>query len=257
MKNKKEASTIEKIIAPVQYKFYEEKSESGEDEMILEAYVSIFGNVDLGGDIIQMGAFAESLLRKFPKGVWSHNWDQPIAKTLEAREDEKGLFIKARFTKGVQKAEEAYLLIKDEVIDEFSIGFRCLDYEYNEAGNRIIKKARLYEWSPVLAGMNPDTEVVSIKADEEEAKEVASDYKIDLEAKTITITLESGEVKTYSMNNELLHKSEALQPKVGPDTREGKATRAQNEQILRIRQATKRAKLANDYVLRIVSNLSK
>ena len=134
------------------------------EEGIIEAYVSIFNNIDSDGDIIIRGAFLESLAKKFPKGVWSHNWDQPIAKTLEAREDEKGLYIKGQFVLSVQKAKEAYDLIKAEVIDEFSIGFRILDWEYNDAGNRVIKKVKLYEWSPVLAGANPETEVLGIKS---------------------------------------------------------------------------------------------
>ena len=134
------------------------------EEGIIEAYVSIFNNIDSDGDIIVRGAFLESLAKKFPKGVWSHNWDQPIAKTLEAREDEKGLYIKGQFVMSVQKAKEAYDLIKAEVIDEFSIGFRILDWEYNDAGNRVIKKVKLYEWSPVLAGANPETEVLGIKS---------------------------------------------------------------------------------------------
>lgn len=134
------------------------------DEGIIEAYVSIFGNVDSDGDIITRGAFLESLAKKLPKGVWSHNWDEPIAKTLEAREDEKGLYIKGQFVMSVQRAKEAFELIKAGVIDEFSIGFRILDWEYDDAGHRIIKKVRIYEWSPVLAGANPDTELLDVKS---------------------------------------------------------------------------------------------
>jgi HK97 family phage prohead protease len=134
------------------------------DEGIIEAYVSIFGNVDSDGDIIVRGAFLESLAKKFPVGCWSHNWDEPIAKTLEAREDEKGLYIKAQFVMTVQRAKEAFELIKSGVIDEFSIGFRILDWEYDDAGHRVIKKVKIYEWSPVVAGANPETEMISAKS---------------------------------------------------------------------------------------------
>lgn len=133
------------------------------DEGVIEAYVSIFNNVDSDGDIILRGAFLESLAKKLPKGVWSHNWDEPIASTLEAKEDEKGLYIKGQFVLTVQRAKEAFELIKAGVIDEFSIGFRILDWEYNDAGQRVIKKVKLYEWSPVLAGANPETELVGVK----------------------------------------------------------------------------------------------
>lgn len=153
---------------PATFKIVESKGD--EQKGVIEAYVSIFNNVDLVGDVIEQGAFAESLAKKLPKGVWSHKWDEPIAKTLEAREDNKGLFIKGQFIEGVQRADEAYKLIKGGVIDEFSIGFRVLDDEWREDGVRVIKKAKLYEWSPVLAGANPDTELVNIKSDKKEEK---------------------------------------------------------------------------------------
>lgn len=143
-----------------------------QSEGIIEAYVSVFGNIDSYGDIILRGAFLESLSKKLPKGVWSHNWEMPIAKTLEAREDEKGLYIKGQFNLETQRGKEAYSDIKFGNFDEFSIGLRVLDWEYDEAGHRVIKKARVYEWSPVLAGANPDTELISVKGDEDkESKE--------------------------------------------------------------------------------------
>lgn len=156
MKNKNDITKILRV------KFQTELK-AVKDEGIIEAYVSIFNNIDSDGDIITRGAFLESLAKKLPKGVWSHNWDAPIASTLEAREDEKGLYIKGQFVLTVQKAREAFELIKAGVIDEFSIGFRILDWEYNDAGNRVIKKVKLYEWSPVLAGANPETELLGVK----------------------------------------------------------------------------------------------
>ena len=174
----KEHIFFKAVISPI------EEKEDGE-KGVIEAYVSIFDNVDLGGDKIVRGAFLESINKKMPVGVWMHNWDEPIAKTLVAREDEKGLYIKAQFVEGVQKADEAYKLLKAGVIDEFSIGFRCLDWEYEaDSDVRIIKKVKLYEWSPVLAGMNPDTVLVSVKSEQEEAKTVnfvdSNEYRVKI-----------------------------------------------------------------------------
>jgi HK97 family phage prohead protease len=190
-KNQTEAKQDIKLKSSVKFKIVEEKGK--EEKRIIEAYVSIFDNVDLVGDKIIKGAFEESLRNKLPKGVWAHNWDEPIAKTLSAVEDEKGLLIRGQFIEGVQKSDEAYKLIKAGVIDEFSIGFRVLDDEWEEDGTRIIKKAKLYEWSPVLAGANPDTELVSVKDDNknteakceeeetEEPKEEAPEEEIEKE----------------------------------------------------------------------------
>ncbi len=156
---------ILRVAVPAKFEIKTEKKD-GKDYRLIKAYVSMFNNVDLVGDIIVQGAFAESIKKKLPSGVWSHNWDEPIAKTIHAEEDEKGLYIEALFVEGVQRSDEAYALIKAGVINEFSIGFRILDDEWRDDGVRVIKKAKLYEWSPVLAGANPDTELVSIKSDE-------------------------------------------------------------------------------------------
>lgn len=160
-------SKLIRVIAKAKINLLETKDEKGnsQDKGIIEAYVSIFDNVDLGGDKIIKGAFAESLKTKLPKGVWMHKWEEPIAKTLEAREDDNGLYIKGKLVLGVQRAKEAYELLKEGVVDEFSIGYRVLDDEWDENGNRILKKLRIYEWSPVLVGMNPETELISVKSD--------------------------------------------------------------------------------------------
>lgn len=161
-KKKVEAKADIKINIPVKFKIVDKKSDG--EQGIVEAYVSIFGNVDFAGDIIQEGAFAKSLLRKLPKGVWAHDWEKPIAKTLEAKETSKGLYIKGQFNLETQRGKESFSDIKFGTIDEFSIGFRITDEEYNDKGIRIIKEAELYEWSPVLVGANPETHPISVKS---------------------------------------------------------------------------------------------
>jgi uncharacterized protein len=165
----KEKKDLKYFKFKTEIKMADEDKANGE-KGIIEAYVSIFDNVDLGGDKIIKGAFAESLAKKLPKGVWMHNWDEPIAKTISAREDDKGLYIKGKLIMEVQRAKEAYALMKEGVIDEFSIGYRVLEDEWEEDGTRKLKKLRLYEWSPVLAGMNPETELIGIKSEKPEPK---------------------------------------------------------------------------------------
>lgn len=134
------------------------------EEGVIEAYVSIFGNVDHAGEVVEKGAFSESLSRKLPKAVWSHNWDEIIGKTLVAREDEKGLYVKFQLVLAVQKAKEAYELMKAGAVDEFSIGYSIDESDIDEKGVKHLRKLSLYEYSPVLAGCNPDTVLVSVKS---------------------------------------------------------------------------------------------
>lgn len=167
-KKENKKANVFKIVRPAKLKIIESKDDN--QQGIIEAYVSIFDNEDSVGDVIKMGAFAKSLARKLPKGVWSHKWDQPVAKTLEAREDGKGLFIKGQFNLDTIRGREAYSDIKFGIFDEFSIGFSIEKSFIDDKGRRVITEAKLYEWSPVLAGANPETELVSIKSGEKRKK---------------------------------------------------------------------------------------
>lgn len=146
---------------PTTFTLKKEK-EDDKERGIIEAYVSIFNNVDSMNERVLKGAFKKSLEKKLPKGVWSHKWDEPIAKTLEAEEDDKGLRIKGKLILGVQRAREVYELLKEGVIDEFSIGYRVVKDQIRN-GIRELKEVELYEWSPVLVGANDKTELVDIK----------------------------------------------------------------------------------------------
>ncbi len=150
------------------------KALESEGEGIIEAYVSVFGNVDSYGDIVEKGAFADAIINNFPrypKGIWAHDWSQPIAKTLEIREDERGLYIKAQLILSVQKAREAWDLIKAGVMTDFSFGYEINESEFDTRGFRHLKKLTPYEWSPVLVGANNQATIVGVKTADQEAIE--------------------------------------------------------------------------------------
>lgn len=147
---------------------------------IIEAIVSVCNNVDSGNEIVRPGFFAKSIEQKLPKGVWAHDWTQPIAKTLEARELKAGdpllpdnvkalggYYIKGQFNLETQRGREAYSDLKFGTVDEFSIGYKVLkDQVDKKTGARELIEGDWKEWSPVVVGMNPETRLVSIKADE-------------------------------------------------------------------------------------------
>ena len=139
---------------------------------IVEAIVSVFGNTDVANEVVLPGAFEKSLLTRLPKGVWAHDWHTPVAKTLEAREvraGEKskigGLYIKGQFNLETQRGREAFSDIDFGIIDEFSIGYRVVKDSLNtDTGIRELIEVELFEWSPVLIGMNPATELLKVKS---------------------------------------------------------------------------------------------
>lgn len=152
-----------------------------EAEGIVEAFVSGIGNKDAGDDIVMPGSFDKWLKVRNPKGVWSHDWNRPVSKTLEIREVPPGdpslpaqllkggyggLYVKTQFNLNTQDGRDAFENVKfygEE--SEWSIGFKTHDKEWdNEKKATLLKEIELYEYSPVLFGMNPLTSTASIKA---------------------------------------------------------------------------------------------
>jgi HK97 family phage prohead protease len=151
---------------------------ANQEEGVLEAIVNVFNIVDRTNEITRPGLFAESLEKKLPRGVWHHRWDQPIARTLEAKEllpedpllpeslkHLGGLYIRAQFVKEIDDSWQAFLKIKHGFIDEFSIGYDLSKTARDdESGTVELLKGEWFEWSPVLVGANQATEPISIKS---------------------------------------------------------------------------------------------
>ncbi len=148
----------------IERKSYKASVTSG-DQGEITAIVSCY-SVDHAGEKVMPGAFKASLSKKLPKGVWAHKWDTPVAKTLEARETDAGLVIRGKFNLDTQAGREAYSNIKFGIIDEFSIGYRIVkESRDKEKGIRNLDELEIFEWSPVLVGLNPDTQLLSIKSE--------------------------------------------------------------------------------------------
>lgn len=158
---------------PVQIKVIDD------EQGIIEAYISVFDNVDSYGDVVVKGAFKDAIKNNFPrypKGVWAHDWSLPIAKTLEIREDDRGLYVKGQLLLDIQKGKEAYILIKEGVMTDFSFGYEVdeADFDSNK-GIRYLKKLTIYEWSPVLVGANSRATLLGVKSDGQVIEEQPSE----------------------------------------------------------------------------------
>ena len=135
-----------------------------------EAIVSVFGNVDLGGDRVIKGAFAKTLSDWEASGdpipvIWSHEWDDPqshIGYVIQAEEREEGLYVKALLdVENNDRAAYVARLLKERRVREFSFGYFTRGFEDvkdPEFGNvREITEIDLFEVGPTLLGMNPET----------------------------------------------------------------------------------------------------
>lgn len=141
--------------------------ESGE----IEGYGSTFGGEpDSYGDVIAPGAYSDSLAAHksagtMPKMFWQHDSREPIGKWFEAKEDSKGLFLRGKLNMGVQRAREAYELLKERDIDGLSIGYRIKEYYVDtDTGVWTLEKIDLREVSIVSIGANDNATIASVKA---------------------------------------------------------------------------------------------
>ena len=66
---------------------------------------------------------------------------------MSAKEDGHGLWFEGKLTLGVQKANEALLLMKAGVVKTVSIGYDTIKSEFKE-GVRHLKEVRLYDIRP-------------------------------------------------------------------------------------------------------------
>ncbi|WP_338749802.1 HK97 family phage prohead protease [Bacillus sp. FJAT-52991] len=145
---------------------------------IVEGYASTFGGEpDAYDDVIVKGAFAKTIQENGDriKFLWQHNWDKPIGKVIELREDEIGLYFKAKISE-TNKGKEAMQLMKDRVIDRLSIGYNTIKREYDsETGIRYLKEISLFEISAVTFPANDRAIITAAKnAPEQKAGRVLS-----------------------------------------------------------------------------------
>lgn len=152
-----------------------------EDSGEFSGYAAIFGNVDDGGDIIEQGAFSRTIKEDFDriKILSQHNdCELPIGKPLELREDDKGLFIRGRIS-DTQKGRDIQTLLKDGVLNELSIGYDAITFDFDsEKGIRHLKEIRLWEVSIVTWAMNDLATIDEVKSLAEALKHEAKAGKI-------------------------------------------------------------------------------
>ncbi len=138
-----------------------------DDDGTIEGYGSIFGNEDLGGDVVESGAFAETLKERKPRLLWQHDTRQPIGAWTELKEDKKGLRVRGRLALGTQQGREAHELVKMEALEGLSIGYgiRPGGFEYDTDSHvRRLKSLDLWEVSLVTFPMNELAGIDTVKA---------------------------------------------------------------------------------------------
>jgi len=144
------------------------------DKGIVTAIVSVFNNVDLGGDRMLPGAFTDTIADWQAKGdpvpvIWSHMWDDPFAHIgyvdpQDLKETEQGLEVKMQYDLDKPMAAQVFDLQKTRRVTQFSFGYYAEDEDIIEdpvyGKVREVTKVQLFEVGPTLLGMNPATQLL-------------------------------------------------------------------------------------------------
>ena len=162
----------------VELKFAAENSA----EMTFDGYGAIFGNVDSYGDVIQKGAFRDTLreskkANQWPAmlmqhGGWGMGADDmtPVGIWIEMDEDDIGLKLQGTLADTV-RGREAYGLMKmtpRPAISGMSIGYIAKEFIVGtkpDEPRRLLKKVELVEISLVTFPANPKARVQSVKSE--------------------------------------------------------------------------------------------
>ncbi|MBP6985873.1 MAG: HK97 family phage prohead protease [Alphaproteobacteria bacterium] len=132
-------------------------------------YASVFNAVDNQNDMVLPGAFKDSLFAwekksQWPKMLWQHDQKEPIGRWLFMEEDSRGLYVEGQLLLDVQKAREAYALMKAGALEGLSIGYRVVKSKRDGKGTvRYIQQVDLLEVSVVTFAANQAAKITKVK----------------------------------------------------------------------------------------------
>lgn len=119
--------------------------------MRIEGYASLWGVADLNGDVVQRGAFADSLAKTGADGVrmlWQHDGREVIGRWDEVVEDERGLFVAGDIGDWSSQARMARAVCGAGAVDGLSIGYRTAKAR-KQGRLRVLSGVALWEVSVV------------------------------------------------------------------------------------------------------------
>jgi HK97 family phage prohead protease len=156
-------------------------SEGTRNGVIIEGWANK-AVVDRGGDLIKKEAWNLDNFHKNAMILYNHDRDKPIGKALAVEAKDDGLYIKARIS-GSSDPEITKIrdLIKEGILNTFSVGFDCKRQEKSADGVTEIKEAELFEVSVVTLPMNQDS-TFSVAKKLDDVRTAAMDYAVKMDA---------------------------------------------------------------------------
>ena len=155
------------------------KIKSYQDSGKVEGYVSIYGNKDLNGDIVEPGAFSKTVLESGGEVVMllHHDRTRPIG-MAKLEEREKGLFLSGQIATDLPDGELAHKQAAKGLLRGLSIGYRTVKEMWDDMAKAFrLYEVKLFEASLVTIPANPLTLIESVKAEHDLIARAAQDIK--------------------------------------------------------------------------------
>lgn len=149
-----------------------EPSAGGGQEGQFTAYASVFGNVDSYGEVVDKGAFTNTLADWGAKDgpiplYWSHQVSASplmnLGHVAQAEEDDTGLLVTGQLDLLNPEAKYVHSLIKSKRVNQMSFAYDVVDHEIADDDTVHLKELKLHEVSIVPIGANQDTSILDVK----------------------------------------------------------------------------------------------
>lgn len=155
----------------IEFKTFSFKLDDVDSQGIIRGYASTFGNIDLGADVVDKGAFKKTIKESGGRVpiLADHDPTKQVGWNIRAEEDEKGLLVEGKLDLNVQLARERYSLSKTalEIGAKMglSIGYMTIKGEPDKENPRVrrLKELKLFEYSLVTFPMNTAAMVTAAK----------------------------------------------------------------------------------------------
>ena len=139
--------------------------------------------------------------------------DLPIGRVIEGRDTEEGFEIVAKLTKGVQRADEALALMRDGVLNRFSVGF--VPVEQTRDGNVVTRTlVDLKEVSLVAFPAYSGAEITQVR-EEQEPAEAETEPTDDIQESESSLS-ENTELDVRAIQDELVEVRRLVEAGITP-----------------------------------------
>ncbi len=128
-------------------------------------YASVFNVIDKQNDVIEKGAFKETIKdfgNEYIALLFKHDISQKVGKITMLKEDNYGLYVEGIIDINLPKSEELIKDIEDKKMLHFSIGY--YPKIINKKGNiKYVSKLDLIEISFVNSPANKDAQILNVE----------------------------------------------------------------------------------------------